>query len=64
MGIRSFRVSSDALEHRDLVPAEWQMETVIEQFDTYRPRFEELVATADAVPMSSVKIRPPLPRPH
>ena len=55
---------SDALEHRDLVPAEWQMETVIEQFDTYRPRFEELVATADGVPMSSVKIRPPLPRPH
>jgi len=36
---------------------------VIENWDTYRPKLEQAVAQGQGVPVSSVRIRPPLPRP-
>jgi 2-keto-4-pentenoate hydratase/2-oxohepta-3-ene-1,7-dioic acid hydratase in catechol pathway len=36
---------------------------LIEHFDAYRKKIEAAVAAAKGVPVSSVKIRPPLPRP-
>jgi 2-keto-4-pentenoate hydratase/2-oxohepta-3-ene-1,7-dioic acid hydratase in catechol pathway len=36
---------------------------VIDQFPTYRGRLEAAVAQADGVPLSQVRLRPPLPRP-
>ena len=37
---------------------------LIERFDEYRPKLEKAVAQGKGVPVSSVRIRPPLPRPH
>ena len=37
---------------------------VIEQFDTFRPRLEEAAAKGKGVPVGSVTVRPPLPRPR
>ena len=37
---------------------------VIEQFDTFRPRLEEAAAKSKGVPVGSVTVRPPLPRPR
>ena len=45
-------------------PAQWRMEAVIEAFDEYRPRFEELAESESGVPIDSVQIRAPLPRPR
>ena len=39
------------------------MEEVIGEFDTLRPRFESLVSESDGVPLSSVKLLAPVPRP-
>src|SRR5580700_2247376 len=36
---------------------------LIEHFDAYRPKIEAAVASGSGVPLSSVKIRPPLPKP-
>ena len=36
---------------------------LIERFDTYRPKIEEAVRNGTGVPVSSVRIRPPLPKP-
>ena len=36
---------------------------LIERFDDYRGRLEDAAASADGVPVSSVRIRPPLPQP-
>lgn len=36
---------------------------LIERFEAYRPRIEQAVAQAVGVPLSSVRIRPPLPKP-
>jgi 2-keto-4-pentenoate hydratase/2-oxohepta-3-ene-1,7-dioic acid hydratase in catechol pathway len=36
---------------------------LIERFDDYRPALEDAVSKADGVPVSSVRIRPPLPKP-
>lgn len=36
---------------------------LIAGFDQYRPRLEEAAARADGVPVSDVRLRPPLPRP-
>lgn len=52
------------LQHVGVKPPEYLMEEVIEDFDAFRPKFEELVARETGVPKSDVKIRPPLPRPH
>jgi 2-keto-4-pentenoate hydratase/2-oxohepta-3-ene-1,7-dioic acid hydratase in catechol pathway len=40
------------------------MEGVIDDFDKLRPALETLAATAPALPLSSVRLRAPLPRPH
>src|SRR5688572_16372457 len=37
---------------------------LIERFADYRARLEEAVAKGKGVPLSEVRIRPPLPRPH
>jgi 2-keto-4-pentenoate hydratase/2-oxohepta-3-ene-1,7-dioic acid hydratase in catechol pathway len=37
--------------------------SLIARFDEYRPRLEEAVARADGVPVSGVRLRPPLPKP-
>ncbi|MGH7092171.1 MAG: fumarylacetoacetate hydrolase family protein [Stellaceae bacterium] len=39
------------------------MNGLIERFDTYRSKIEAVVAKGTGVPLSSVKIRPPLPKP-
>ncbi|MEA2642408.1 MAG: hypothetical protein QOF51_3802 [Chloroflexota bacterium] len=44
--------------------AEAVIEAVITDFASLRPRFEEILAEEDGVPLASVRIRPPLPRPH
>ena len=36
---------------------------LIERFDEYRPRLEAAIAAADGVPLSGVRLRPPLPKP-
>ena len=36
---------------------------VIEKFADYRPRIEAAVASGAGVPLASVKLRPPIPRP-
>lgn len=40
------------------------MPVIIEQWATYRPRLEEAVEQGTGVPLGSVRIRPPLPRPR
>src|SRR5829696_1243167 len=40
------------------------MAGLIEQFDRYRPKLEKEVAAQKGVPLTSVKLRPPLPRPR
>jgi 2-keto-4-pentenoate hydratase/2-oxohepta-3-ene-1,7-dioic acid hydratase in catechol pathway len=37
--------------------------SLIARFDEYRPRLEEAAARADGVPVSGVRLRPPLPKP-
>ena len=54
---------SGALEHVGIVPPQALMEQVIGGFDRLRPRFEELAAAGEGVPMSQVRVRAPLPRP-
>jgi 2-keto-4-pentenoate hydratase/2-oxohepta-3-ene-1,7-dioic acid hydratase in catechol pathway len=39
------------------------MEQIIDSFDALRPAFERLAASALAVPLDVVRLRPPLPRP-
>ncbi len=39
------------------------MEGIIDDFETLRPRLEELAKEGPAVPLESVRLRPPLPRP-
>jgi 2-keto-4-pentenoate hydratase/2-oxohepta-3-ene-1,7-dioic acid hydratase in catechol pathway len=40
------------------------MEGIIEDFERLRPTLEMLAETATALPLSSVRLRAPLPRPH
>lgn len=44
--------------------AEGIIEAVIDGFAGYRPKFAEIVARESGVPISQVKVRPPLPRPR
>ena len=37
---------------------------LIERFDQYRKRIEDAVAASKGVPLASVRIRPPLPKPY
>src|SRR6185295_422325 len=40
------------------------MEGIIDDFDWLRPKLEELEKNATPLPLSSVRLRAPLPRPH
>lgn len=40
------------------------MEGIIQDFDQLRPKLEKLAGTASPLPLSSIRLRPPLPRPH
>lgn len=40
------------------------MEGIIADFDQLRPKLEKMVGNAPLLPLSSVRLRPPLPRPH
>lgn len=55
---------SSAVPNADVVPPQDQMERVIEGFAGFKPRFEEIVTGSAGVPMASVRLRAPLPRPH
>jgi 2-keto-4-pentenoate hydratase/2-oxohepta-3-ene-1,7-dioic acid hydratase in catechol pathway len=52
-----------ALEHVGILPPQTLMERVIEAFDSYRTRFEEIVAVEAGVSLAQVRVRAPLPRP-
>ena len=52
------------LQHVGIKPAQTLMEEIIENFDSFRPTFEQTAANQEGVPLASVKVRPPLPRPH
>jgi hypothetical protein len=52
---------SPALDHHCIIPPNNQMENVIANFDSYRPKFEEIAAKSDGVAMDSVRLRAPLP---
>ena len=55
---------SAAVPHADVLPPNTQMESVIADFASLRPKFEEIASRSAGVPMSSVRVRAPLPRPH
>ena len=55
---------TSVLEHVGIKPPEMLMEEVMEDFATFRPKFEATASRESGVPMADVKIRPPLPRPH
>jgi 2-keto-4-pentenoate hydratase/2-oxohepta-3-ene-1,7-dioic acid hydratase in catechol pathway len=55
---------ASAVPHSDILPPQYQMESVITDFATYRPKFEELASMGNGVALSSVRLRSPLPRPH
>ena len=40
------------------------MEGIIDDFERLRPTLEMIAETATALPLSSVRLRAPLPRPH
>lgn len=56
--VTSVLVDLPHLSKQDLMVA------LINHFDTYRGKLEAFVASAESVPLSSVRIRPPLPRPR
>lgn len=55
---------SSAVENHGILPPNTLMENVIANFDSLRPKFEEIMAKSDGVPWDSVRLRAPLPRPH
>ena len=54
---------SEAIDHRVEKGPEQVIEEVIEQFEAYRPRFEEIAARSPGEPLDSVKLLVPVPRP-
>src|SRR5688500_948801 len=54
---------SDAIDHRAERSAEDVIEDVIENFSSFRPKFEQIAAKKVVVPRAKVKLLPPLPRP-
>ena len=54
---------SDAIPHRVEKSPQQVIEEVIEQFDTYRPKFEQIVAQGEGVALGQVKLLVPIPRP-
>ena len=54
---------TSALPHWGIKRLQTHVEEVLEEFGTYRPKFEELQAQEAGVPLSAVSLLPPLPRP-
>lgn len=54
---------SDTISYRTVKGPQRVIEEVIENFDTYRPKFERKVARARGVPLSKVRLLAPIPRP-
>ena len=52
------------LQHVGIKPAQTLMEEIIEDFDSFRPKFQQEAANQEGLPLANVKVRPPLPRPH
>ncbi len=46
-----------------LVPAQKSIESIIDNFEELRPRIEAHAANAETIPLASVRLRAPLPRP-
>tara|TARA_Y100001934_G_scaffold12335_1_gene15402 strand:- start:210 stop:1127 length:918 start_codon:yes stop_codon:yes gene_type:complete len=47
----------------DVLPPQQRINRVIEEWDTYRPRFEAAIANGPAKALTSVRLRAPLPKP-
>lgn len=54
---------SSALGGARALPAQFIMQRIIDNFESLRPAFERLVADRLPLPLGSVRLRPPLPRP-
>ena len=54
---------SDAIPSRKAKGPQRVVEDIIENFRRYRRRFERIVAEQDGVPLASVKLLAPIPRP-
>ena len=55
---------SDVVQDIPHIEPQHIMNGVIENFDTYRPKLEAKVASSDGVPLSSVHVRAPSPKPR
>jgi 2-keto-4-pentenoate hydratase/2-oxohepta-3-ene-1,7-dioic acid hydratase in catechol pathway len=56
-------VDESVVDLGDIAAAHATMETIIDQWDELRPRFEQHVATAPRVALADVRLRAPLARP-
>lgn len=54
---------SEAVAHRVEKGPQRVIEEIIEEFDSYRPRFEEMVSKKSGLPLNSVRLLAPIPRP-
>ena len=54
---------SDAIPHRIIKSPQQVIEEVIEHWSDYRKQFEKIAAKKKGVPLSRVKLLPPIPRP-
>ena len=52
-----------ALPHFGIKRLQTHVEEVLEEFATYRPKFEEIAAAEPGVPVAEVNLLPPIPRP-
>ena len=55
---------SFAIPNHDILPPNTQMERVIADFGSYKPKFEEIASNASGVSVGSVRLRASLPQPH
>ena len=54
---------TSALPHWGIKPLGQHVEEVIEEFDSYRPKFEEIASREAGVPVGEVNLLPPIPNP-
>ena len=54
---------SEALPYWGIKRLQTHLEEVLADFETYRPKFEEMVARDPGVPLAAVNLLPPIPRP-
>jgi 2-keto-4-pentenoate hydratase/2-oxohepta-3-ene-1,7-dioic acid hydratase in catechol pathway len=55
---------TSALPNVGILKPQDHIEMVMEEFDRFRPLFEEIIDREEGVPIEGITIRPPLPRPH